>query len=162
MLTSRIWCFLCLLSYLQGFNFNPNYHCSMNSEIHHLQLKFAFFLLFFLNCGWTFGESNSNKSLADLVNFRNKAVSIYLALMIFNFITANSVKWGEMLARCCCPLKKIVYASWKIFEIFGELRDGDSGRLGNRSTIFLENNSSTTSHLPLNLGIFRTDEIWRL
>ena len=34
------------------------------------------------------------------MNFRNKAVSIYLiglALMIFNLITANSAKWGEML-----------------------------------------------------------------
>ena len=34
------------------------------------------------------------------MNFRNKAVSIYLiglALMIFNFITENSAKWGEML-----------------------------------------------------------------
>ena len=43
-LTSRIWCFRCLLSYLQGFNFNRDYQCSMSSEIHNLQLKFTFFL----------------------------------------------------------------------------------------------------------------------
>ena len=36
--------------------------CSMSSERHHLQLKFAFFLWVFLNCGWTFGESNNNES----------------------------------------------------------------------------------------------------
>ena len=47
-LTSRIWCFRCLLSYLQGFNFNRDYQCSMSSEIHNLQLKFTFFLWFFL------------------------------------------------------------------------------------------------------------------
>ena len=41
---------------------NPDYQCSMSREIHHLQLKFASFLCLFLNCGWTFGESNSNKS----------------------------------------------------------------------------------------------------
>ena len=33
---------------------------------------------------------------------------------------------------------------------------GDSGRLGNRSTIFLKKNSSMTSQLFLNLWIFRT------
>ena len=37
-----------------------------------------------------------------------------------------------------------------------EPRKGDSGRLGNRSAIFLEKNSSMTSQLSLNLGIFRT------
>ena len=26
---------------------NPDYHCLMSSEVHHLQLKFAFFLFFF-------------------------------------------------------------------------------------------------------------------
>ena len=33
----------------------------------------------------------------------------------------------------------------------------NSGRFGNRSAVFLENNSSMTSQLSLNLGIFRTD-----
>ena len=27
---------------------NPDYQCLMSSEVHHLQLKFAFFLSFFL------------------------------------------------------------------------------------------------------------------
>ena len=65
-----------------------------------------------------------------IINFRNEGVSIYLALMIFNFIPANSAKWGEMLDMnihkinkfpiwlpICFPLKKIVYASRKVFEI---------------------------------------------
>ena len=42
-------------------------------------------------------ENPTTLNLSRLVNFRNKAVSIYLALMIFNFISANSAKWGEML-----------------------------------------------------------------
>ena len=71
--------------------------CSMSSEIHHLQLRFALFLLLFFNGGWTFGKCNLTLNLSRLVNFRNKAVSIYVALMIFNFIPANSAKWGEML-----------------------------------------------------------------
>ena len=36
--------------------------CSMSSEIHHLHLKFAFFLWLFFNGGWTFEESNNIKS----------------------------------------------------------------------------------------------------
>ena len=35
-----------------------------------------------------------------------------------------------------------------------EPRNGDCGRLGDLSAIFLENNSSMTSQLSLNLGIF--------
>ena len=37
------------------------------------------------------------------------------------------------------------------------------GRFGNRTAIFLENNSSMTSKLSLNIGIFRTgDHIFEL
>ena len=36
--------------------------CSTSREIHHLHLKFAFFLWLFFNGGWTFGESNNIKS----------------------------------------------------------------------------------------------------
>ena len=45
-----------------------------------------------------------------------------------------------------------------------EPRNGDCGRLGDLSAIFLENNSSITSQLSLNLGIFRTVYIntWRV
>ena len=55
------------------------------------------------------------------------------------------------------PLEKIVYAS-KSYKYAWESRKGDCGRLGNISDIFLENNSSMTSQLPLNLGIFSTDQ----
>ena len=54
----------------------------------------------FFDCFLTVDEHLENPTtlnLSRLVNFRNKAVSIYLALMIFNFIPANSAKWGEML-----------------------------------------------------------------
>ena len=63
----------------------------MSSEIHHLQLKLPSFFDFFK----TVDEHLENPTkiiFPDLVNFRNKAVSIYLALMIFNFIPENSAK----------------------------------------------------------------------
>ena len=43
-------------------------------------------------------------------------------------------------------------------------RNGDCGHLGDLSAIFLENNSSMTSQLSLNLGVFRTVYIntWRV
>ena len=49
-----------------------------------------------------------------------------------------------------CPLKNIVDASWKVLKYAWEPRNGDSGRLGNLSAIFPENNSSMTSQLSLN------------
>ena len=61
--------------------------CSMSSEIQHVQLRFALFQHL---------ENPTTLNLSRLVNFRNKAVSIYLALMIFNFIPANSASE----ARC--------------------------------------------------------------
>ena len=45
-----------------------------------------------------------------ILNFRNKAVSIYLALMIFNFIPANSAKRGEMLDVNVLKTNKVVLA----------------------------------------------------
>ena len=43
------------------------------------------------------------------------------------------------------------------------LKTVNSGRLGNQSAIFLENNSSMTSQLSLNIAIFRTgDHIFEL
>ena len=44
------------------------------------------------------------------MNFRSKAVNIYLALMIFNFIPANSAKWGEMLDVNSHKTNKVVLA----------------------------------------------------
>ena len=58
------------------------------SSDHHLQLKFAFFFEVFFH---TVDEHLEKPTVINLsmVSFRNKAVSIYLALMIFNFISAN-------------------------------------------------------------------------
>ena len=64
-----------------------------------------------------------------------------------------------------CPLEKIVYATWEVLKKYvWEPRNGDCGRLGNLFAIFLENNSSMTSQLSLNLGVFRTVYIntWRV
>ena len=59
------------------------------SSDHHLQLKFAFFFEFFFR---SVDEHLENLTVINLsmVSFRNEAVSVYLALMIFNFIPANS------------------------------------------------------------------------
>ena len=70
----------------------------------------------FFDCFLTVGEHLENPTtlnLSRLVNFRNKAVSIYLlylALMIFNFIPANSAKWGEMLDVNIHETNKVVLA----------------------------------------------------
>ena len=70
--------------------------CSMSSEIHHLQLKFVFFLWLFL----TVDEHLENPTIINLSRFseiqKRSRVSIYLAHMIFNFISAN---W-QSEARC--------------------------------------------------------------
>ena len=70
--------------------------CSMSSEIHHLQLKFVFFLWLFL----TVDEHLENPTIINLSRFseiqKRSRVSIYLAHMIFNFIPAN---W-QSEARC--------------------------------------------------------------
>ena len=55
-------------------------------------------------------ENPTILNLSRLVNFRNKAVSIYLALMIFNFIPANLAKWGEMLDVNIHKTNKVVLA----------------------------------------------------
>ena len=56
-----------------------------------------------------------------------------------------------------CPLKKeLCMPHEKSSKFDWEPRNGDSGRLGNRSAIFLEKNSQITSQLSLSLGIFRT------
>ena len=80
----------------------------MSSEIHYLKLKFAFFLWFFFFTGMNIWRI---QIFPVLVNFRNKAVySIYLALMIFNFIPANSAKWGEILDVNIHKTNKVVFA----------------------------------------------------
>ena len=67
----------------------------------------------FFDCFLTADEHLKNPTtlnLSRLVNFRNKAVSIYLALMIFNFIPKNSAKWGEMLDVNIHKTNKVVLA----------------------------------------------------
>ena len=67
----------------------------------------------FFDCFLTVDEHLENPTtlnLSRLVNFRNKAVSIYLALVIFNFIPANSAKWGEMLDVNIHKTNKVVLA----------------------------------------------------
>ena len=67
----------------------------------------------FFDCFLTVGEHLENPTtlnLSRLVNFRNKAASIYLALMIFNFIPANSAKWGEILDVNIHKTNKVVLA----------------------------------------------------
>ena len=53
----------------------------------------SFLSFFFFH---TVDEHLENPTVINLsmVSFRNKAVSIYLALMIFNFIPANSAAWN--------------------------------------------------------------------
>ena len=50
-------------------------------------------------------------------------------------------------------LKYVVYSSWKVLEICPRA----SKQWTHRWAIFLENNSSMTSQLSLNIGVFRTD-----
>ena len=80
--------------------------CSMSSE-------YNWDLPCFFDCFLTVDEHLENPTtlnLSRLVNFRNKTVSIYLALMIFNFIPANSAKWGEMLDVNIHKTNKVVLA----------------------------------------------------
>ena len=55
-------------------------------------------------------ENPTTLNLSRLVNFRNKAVRICLALMMFNFIPANSAKWGEILDVNIHKTNKVVLA----------------------------------------------------
>ena len=64
----------------------------------------------------------------------------------------NGFRYAIHLKKLCMPHEKSCKYAW-------EPRDGDCGRLRNLSAIFLENNSSMTSQLSLNLGIFRTVEM---
>ena len=60
------------------------------SSDHLLQLKFAFFFEFFFFHAVVEYLENLTVINLSMVSFRNKAVSFYLAIMIFNFIPANS------------------------------------------------------------------------
>ena len=97
-LISRIWCFLACCRTCNVLTLSQIISaCSMSSEIHHVQLKFAFFLWIFL----TVNEHLENPTIINLSRFgefqKQTAYSIYLALKIFNFIPPNSTKWGKIL-----------------------------------------------------------------
>ena len=64
----------------------------MTSEIHHLHLKFAFFLWLFFNGGWTFGESSNIKSFQ--IWWISETKPLVSTLRLWSSISA---KWGEML-----------------------------------------------------------------
>ena len=69
----------------------------------------------FFDCFLTVDEHLENPTtlnLSRLVNFRNKAVSIYLALMIFNFIPANSASEARCWTWISIRLIKLFWP-WK-------------------------------------------------
>ena len=68
----------------------------MSSEIHHLQLKFAFFLWLFFNCGWTFGESNNNKSFQ--IWWISETKRLVSTLCLWSSISSPQIRQSE--ARC--------------------------------------------------------------
>ena len=58
-------------------------------------------------------------------------------------------------------LKYDVYASLEVFVILPEsLETVNSGRFGNRSAIFLNNDSPMTSQLSLNVAIFQIVQLF--
>ena len=110
-LTSRIWCFLACFRTCNVLILSQIISaCSMISEKHHLQLKSALFLWVFL----TVNEHLENPTIVNLSRFgefqKQTVNSIYLALKIFNFIPANSAKWGEMLDVNIHKTNKVVLA----------------------------------------------------
>ena len=69
----------------------------------------------FFDCFLTVDEHLENPTtllvnLSRLVHFRSKVVSVYLALVIFNFIPADSAKWGKMLDMNVHKTNKVVLA----------------------------------------------------
>ena len=84
---------------------------------HHLQLKFAFFFEFFFFHFVDEHLENLTVINLSMVSFRNKAVSIYLAL-IFNFIPANSAAWNPGVEHVFGPRNsRIVYQNSRLSTI---------------------------------------------
>ena len=77
----------------------------MSSEIHHLHLKFAFFLWLFFNGGWTFGESSNIKSFQ--IWWISETKPLVSTLRLWSSISA---KWGKMLDVNIHKTNKVVLA----------------------------------------------------
>ena len=61
-----------------------------------LQLKFFFFLWLFFNCGWTFGESNNNKSFQ--IWWISQTKPLVSTLRLWSSISSPQIRQSE--ARC--------------------------------------------------------------
>ena len=68
----------------------------MSSEIHHLHLKFAFFLWLFFNGGWTFGESSNIKSFQIWTISETKR--LVSSLRLWSSISSPQIRQSE--AKC--------------------------------------------------------------
>ena len=68
----------------------------MSSEIHHLHLKFAFFLWLFFNGGWTFGESSNIKSFQ--IWWISETKRLVSTLRLWSSISSPQIRQSE--ARC--------------------------------------------------------------
>ena len=68
----------------------------MGSEIHHLHLKFAFFLWLFFNGGWTFGESSNIKSFQ--IWWISETKRLVSTLRLWSSISSPKIRQSE--ARC--------------------------------------------------------------
>ena len=103
----------------------------------------------FFDCSLTVDEHLEDPTtinLSRLVNFKNKAVSIYLALMMFNFIPANSVKWDEMLDVNIHKSNKVVLALKR-----NKAKTRTNAKKNN-NTVFVRNLGVENVHV-LDLGI---------
>ena len=84
----------------------------MSSEIHHLHLKFAFFLWLFFNGGWIFGESNNIKFFQ--ISWISETKRLVSTLRLWSSILSPQIRQSE--ARCWTwisirPIK--LFWSWK-------------------------------------------------
>ena len=82
-------------------NFIPDNQCMFNeySEIHHLHLKFAFFLWLFFNGGWTFGQSSNIKSFQIWrLWWISETKRLVSTLRLWSSISSPKIQQSE--ARC--------------------------------------------------------------
>ena len=83
----------------------------MSSEIHHLQLKFAFFLWLFFNGGWTFGESNIKSFQIWWISETKQLVS---TLRLSSSISSPQIRQSEARCRTWISIRLIkLFWPWK-------------------------------------------------